>query len=454
VTKRTTPRGRDPLERTIELALSPGYFVGDRACTSFVNDLEEAEAAIEPLIESAPDRAVALYEAFLAGCYAKAGEVDDSSGSFGMFVEELFCRWIRGRQAAGAPPKETAGQLIAWMDDDPHGFCYGLEAKVSSTLDKAGLAALVQRVRERFDDAVSTNEEDDDRHTDSDFERRRWGGVLRALYIGQRDVRSYVALAEETGLTAKDYQAVADLLIAKRKREDALSWVERGIEIVTKDPRGSLSGYLLGNLRRELLQKLGRGQEALDSAWAEYTAHPSIHSYRELLKFAPRHDRPTWHARAMDAAAGANLHSLLVLFVETKETERLTALVDRVTDDELETVSHYALEPAAQRLESSRPGAAARVWKATVMRVVNAGQSKYYEAALANLERAKRCYERAGLAAQWEEVVDAIRRQHHRKYGFMPGFEKIVSGSPPSEEPPFLELAKARWAKASSSRGR
>lgn len=36
------------------------------------------------------------------------------------------------------------------MDDDPYGFCYGLETKVASVLDKAELAALVAQVRERL----------------------------------------------------------------------------------------------------------------------------------------------------------------------------------------------------------------------------------------------------------------------------------------------------------------
>jgi tetratricopeptide (TPR) repeat protein len=445
VTKRTTRHKPDPLERGIELALSPGYFVGDRSCTSFVSELEEAESGIEPLIESAPDRAIALYETFLAGCYAKAEEVDDSSGSFGMFVEDLFCKWVGARQAAGSPPEETTAQLLAWMDDDPYGFCYGFETKVSSVLDKAGLAALVAQVRERFESASSSDDEQIDR--ESSYERRHWSEVLRSLYIGQKDVSAYVALVEQTGVSAKDCHAVATLLIAKRKREEALSWVERGIGIATKDPRSSYAGYELRNMRRDLLRALGRGTEALDSAWSEFAEHPSIHSYGELMKFVPKVDRETWHARAIDAAARADLYSLLGLLVETKETERLKEVVGRSTDEELEDVSHYALQPAAERLERTHPAEAARLWQAMGLRIVNAGKSKYYGAALGNFEKAKRCYEKAGLTARWEEVVEEVRSEHRRKTGFMPGFEKIVSGRGSTQEPPFLERAKARWAK-------
>ena len=90
------------LERRIEMALAPGHFVSYRGGLSFVSDLQRVEERIAKLTSIHAARAVALYEAFLAGCYEKAEEIDDSSGSFGQFVGELHCAWIRARQAARA----------------------------------------------------------------------------------------------------------------------------------------------------------------------------------------------------------------------------------------------------------------------------------------------------------------------------------------------------------------
>jgi hypothetical protein len=64
-----------------------------------------------------------LYEAFLAGCAAKADELDDSSGSLGQFAHDLICSWIEARQASGADPDQRVATLLAWMDDDPYAFC-------------------------------------------------------------------------------------------------------------------------------------------------------------------------------------------------------------------------------------------------------------------------------------------------------------------------------------------
>lgn len=425
----------------MEAALEADGFVSDRACFSFVGDLEEVEGEIAALVETDPARAVGLYEAFLAGCYQKAEELDDSSGSFGAFVAELFCGWVRARQAADAGARETAARLVAWMDDDPYGFCFGLERDLAGALDKAGSAALVDAVRGRLDALGSPA----GRPPGAEGARRRWVAVLRALLLARRDVGGYVELAEATGVTAQDCHAVATMLASRRRREEALAWVDRGRAMPAATGRDSLAGHDLEELRRRLLRGLGREEEARESAWAEYREHPSIHAYRRLMRFAPKADRAAWHARAIEDAIGTDLHSLIGLLVETKETERLARVLDSRDDRALERLSHFALEPAARRLERAHARIAARLWQAMAMRILNEGKSKHYQAALRNLDRAKRCYTKAGREGDWERVVDEIRARHQRKYAFMPSFERLVGGNGPDAKPPFLERAKARW---------
>ena len=102
----------DPIEQAMELALRLGNFIDYGASWSFVSGLKEVERDIEKLPGAEPDRAVDLYETFVAGCYEKADEIDDSSGSFGMFVQDLFRGWIRARQAAGSDAEETAEMRV------------------------------------------------------------------------------------------------------------------------------------------------------------------------------------------------------------------------------------------------------------------------------------------------------------------------------------------------------
>ena len=181
-----------------------------------------------------------------------------------------------------------------------------------------------------------------------------------------------------------------------------------------------------------------------EAAWADFREDPGKYSYDEFMKFVPKTGRAAWHEKAMDAAKGDDLQSLIELFIETKEMKRLAELVRGATDEALERVRHYATEPAAKNLEKAEPCLAARLWRAQGMRIVNKSKSKYYDGALANFERARRCYERAGLGAEWADTVHHIRANHRRKTGFMPGFEALATDSGRDGGPSFLERPRAR----------
>jgi hypothetical protein len=146
----------------------------------------------------------------------------------------------------------------------------------------------------------------------------------------------------------------------------------------------------------------------------------------------------------MDAAEQGGLGSVIGLWVGAKEVGRLAERLERTSDAKIEGLSHYVTEPSAERLAKTHPGVAAKVFRALCMRIINGGKSKYYDAALSNLEKAKTCYQRAGLDVQWQALIAEIRREHRRKSGFMPGFERIVRGTGPGKGPSFLDRARSR----------
>jgi hypothetical protein len=87
--KKREPVQRDPLEAAIEIALRPGQFIDWRMGSTFTSELYGIATQIDSLAGTNPERAVQLYESFLAGCYEKAEEIDDD-GYFGQVVEGLF----------------------------------------------------------------------------------------------------------------------------------------------------------------------------------------------------------------------------------------------------------------------------------------------------------------------------------------------------------------------------
>jgi len=431
-------RRSDPLERVIESALEPERFIHWRAARSFVSGLEECAKRIEGLAASDPGRAAALFETFRAGCYAKADEVDDSGGDFGRFVGGLFGGWIRARQAAGADPDETARLLLARMADDPYGFAHGIEDDVAKTLDRRDRRAFDRAVRVRLEAAGATAEDE------RAWARHRWGDVLRALHQAGRDPDKYAEVCAQTELTPRDCAVMATLLRAKGKPQDALAWVERGLAL--EPSRSPGSGLELHDLKRALLERLGRADEARESAWAEFQAHPHRFTYEELMRYVPRRDRARWRDRAMAAAETGELADLIELWLATREITRLVERLRGATDAQLERLSHFATEPAAKRLARSHPDVAGKLYRALGLRIVNEGKSRYYAAALSHFREARRCLEKAGRHGDWEALAAQVRHDHRRKTGFMPAFERLASGTAPRREPSFLQQARRRWS--------
>jgi tetratricopeptide (TPR) repeat protein len=291
---------RDPMDSVIESALQPGRFIGWNEGFSFVSGLQHLESEIKNIVASDPARAVALYETFIAGCNLKAEEIDDSDGEHGTFAGGLFCGWIAARQTAGADPGQTAEFLLAWMDDDDYGFCNDLERSAVKVLDRAGLEAFEREVQVRFEAAYAAARKREDRALN--YDRDRWGQMLRAIYSEQRSLQKYLDLTGRTGLTQADREAIATMFQAKRKLNDALAWLEQGIQMDKPDGFQLGATDKLAGMRRDLLAKLGRGSEALDSAWAEFQMHPDTSTYEDLMCYVPKTERGAWHEKAMAAS--------------------------------------------------------------------------------------------------------------------------------------------------------
>ena len=424
------------IESAIEDALRPGDYIGYNSGWSFVSDIEEVKGKIDNVVRKEPLQAIELLETFIAACYEKAEEIDDSSGSFGNFVEELFCTWVIARQKADFDAKETVDRLLAWMDDDDYGFAYHLERNVSKVLNPKGLKEFATAIRLRFD-----------AEGQKDHHRRQWGETLKTIYAASRDLKSYILICEETELLPVDCEVMAGMLLSRRKPAEALEWVEKGLKIQKGDRLYRGSSYKLDTMKRDILTKLGRPEEALEDAWQNFLKYPDEFSHKELLKHIPKQQRPEWYPRVLEAIKTAELGSAITLLLKLKEKEILAERLRQIPGISLESLSHYTTEPAAKKLAKGYPDVAAKLYQAMGLRIVNAKKSKYYDAAISNFEQAKRCYEKAGLESVWLETVEEVMNNHSRKYSFMPGFEQVVAGKGPSTKPSFIERAKTRGKK-------
>lgn len=422
----------------MEQALRPGVFIKYGVSHDFVRGLESVAQRLNDLALTDPGSSVQFYETFIGACHEKAEELDDSGGNLAMFVQQLFVDWIRARQAAKHDAADTVRCLIAQIDDDPYGFCLHLEPHVVKVMDAKHLGTFARLARKRLRQTAP-----DDRGS-AGYPRRRWTEALKHVLAAQRDAVAYVELCQASGLSAADCSVVAEMIEHLGRPEEALAWVEQGLSLAQTEGFSGGPEYELKKRHRQLLRGLGRVAEAVASAWADFDEHPSRFSYRTLLELAPADQRPIWRSRALARGESADLRSAIDLFIEADETGRLARRVLRVSDAELEELSHYTMEPAAAVLRSSHAELAARLYRALAVRILDAKKSRFYGAALQHLEHARACYEAAGLEANWISLVEELRRVHRRKSSFMPGLERVVRRV---TEPSFVERAKRRWSR-------
>ncbi len=436
-----TKRGSDPLEAAIESALAPGSFIPEDSTSHFVDQLDRVREDILRLVPTgeAP-RAATLLEMFLAACHAKTDEIDDSSGFFGNFAGGLALDWIRARQTAGADPGEIVRAVHRWTEVDEYGFFNDLAVRSIEVLDATALAVLEATARSAFESAGPDS-----------YERRKETETLKAIHAHRRSVAAYATLCDETGGPgSKDCESLARICLANGDPAAALAWVDRGLAPPPASDarrRASFSEtWGLPKLRREILAVLGRTRESLDAAWDEYQRQPSMHTYEEVFRYVPDGDRPTWHAKALDALAGTDLHGVIEILTRTNEIGHLARLVAASDRSKLQGVSHTVLEPAAEALAGPHPSETAKLRIALAMRIVESKKADYYGEALAHLEVARDLLLELGREPEWRSLVAEFRAAHHRKRAFMPGLERLASGWRSADEPTFLERARQHWA--------
>lgn len=444
--KMAKTRASDPLLSEIEQELCLGRFIRYGDMFDFVRHLEQVEQRLAALVsDGEAERAVELYEAFLAGCYEKIEECDDSGCNLSMFWDDLFCGWVKARQAAGLPAAETVQQILKWKKNDPYGFCCDIEKDVAKVLDDDAYEMLIAHFRSAVEDGLADLQAPKPGAIfEYDNSIRLPAMAMKDIYSARGDVASFAALCEQIGLSPKDCEHLAEIEKSSRHWKQALGWVEKGLELEPIRNWHNEAAFSLRHMKPEILSHLGRKEDALVQIWAEFEQYPSELLYEELMRYAPKSDKSMWHERAMESAKTGDLGVFMDLCVKTKEWTRLADRVHAANHDELEAVSHYHSEAASQKLVKRDAVAAAKLCRAMGFRILNAKKSKYYDNALANFENARDLYRKAGLVSEWDALVATVRADHSRKYGFIPGFERIASGES-VDSPSFAERAKSRW---------
>ena len=431
-------RKQDAIIETIEHALEFGSLIRYGQSWDFVRDLNEVREMIEPVIASDPTRALTLLEAFITGCYEKSEELDDSSGMFGQLVGSLFCDWIRARQSAGSDRAETAARLLDWMTHDDYGYCHRLEEDAAKVLDKPGLKAFADAAQATMAATASADPDS--------WRRRQLLDVIKAIHAQVRDVEAYAAACNEAGeVTPKDCEVLASMCLSRRRPADALGWAERGLACKGD---GWSYGLRLPELKRKALQRLGRSDEAVNDAWADYAAQPAVHTYEALVALVPKADRAEWRAKALGELDGNRSNGLWHRLAQGARSAGRCRLGCGTRATGRDQSLHHGKRGKAATQEPPRAGGAAECGDGVACR--GCRQVAVLRRRAGQPEKARNLLRANGGETEWNDLVQEIGTRHSRKSGFMPGFNRIAGNqrqAPAKRKPSLAERARKQWKK-------
>jgi uncharacterized Zn finger protein len=257
----------------------------------------------------------------------------------------------------------------------------------------------------------------------------RQGRLQEYLYLAQAEGQTgrYVLMlvkmgrileAVEEGLkylgTAEEALAVARALRARGAAEEALQIAEHGRE---------LQGYgqlALGHWLRDEASALGQTGRALVAARELFREHPSLEDYLAIARLAGDEWpalREVLLAELRDPGGSARGPWIEILLHEGRVAEAI-ALIDPRDH-------HTVVEPVVDAALRSHPDWAIHACKARAERIMNAGQSKYYQYAADWLGKARDASVGAGREAEWQAYLRQLIELHRRKYSLVPLLERL-----------------------------
>jgi tetratricopeptide (TPR) repeat protein len=298
---------------------------------------------------------------------------DDSDGVIGDAIDEAVADC--GRAWAAVPerdPRALAAEVFDLFVSDDYGARGRVIPAFAEALGASGLDELERMVRERLDLAPSGK---------NDYRRYGLTAALTDIADARGDVDGYIAAQRLAGTEDAAAKEIGERLLAAGRLEEALARLDRpGI------PEHRLGE--IGRLKVEILERLGRSEEAQAVRWSMFTAFPSMDILNEYLGRLPQ-DAVAEARRKAIAIAGQypDLHRSLHLLAEL-DPDTAADLVHRRLD-EISGDSHWSLRPVAERLAETQPLAAILLYRRMADAVLRRGHSQHYDQAVRDLVAAE-----------------------------------------------------------------
>lgn len=406
-------------------------FVDWRKVRDLAADLEaQRRAIVDQVARIDPAEALELMWRFMGLAESVHERCDDSNGVIGD-VFRGACRDLGPlADMAKSDPVALADRVFAALNENDYGQYDHLIETLAPALGGKGLDYLKTRFVELSKTPVDRPPEGQRKvigwgsggpmYEDEIKARSRESTIrlaLQEIADAQGDVDAFIAQYDEkTRKVPKIAAEIARRLLAAGRAEEALETIE-----AAEHRRGGWPDFDWEDARIEVLEALGRGDEAQAARWSCFERALSAEHLRAYLKRLPDFDDIEAEARALDHAERyESLLQVLAFFVSWPALDRAARVVTRRAG-ELDGNHYEILSPAADALAGKHPLAATLVLRAMIdFTLAKARSSRYRHAARHFMECASLASSVADFGAfeTHEAYAARMKAEHGRKSGF------------------------------------
>ena len=408
-------------------------FVDWRNRRTLADDLDtQRRAIVDKVAKDDAVKGLDLMWRFMALAESVFERCDDSSGAVIGIFDYAANDLGEIAKTARPDPKRLADDAFRALTDNGYGQYDALIEVLTPALGQAGLEHLKQRMITLSKESVrkpSNGERcavahgaESPNHVDELDERSRASTVRLALTRiadAQGDVDAFMAQYDEQTRKVPNIAAqIARRLLAADRAEEALQ------TIGTAEHRGDAWGWSdfgWEDARIEVLDALGRGDEAQADRWSCFERELSIPHLRAYLRRLPDFDDFDAEGRALDYAQSyENPLRALSFLVSWPALDRAAALTIRRAAD-LDGNHYELLAPAADAMAGKYPLAATLVLRSMIdFALTHRRASRYKHAArhLMACSSLASAIEDFGAYEAHYAYEARLRREHGRKRSF------------------------------------
>ena len=398
---------------------------------ALVDDLEAQRRAIaDGVAKSMPAEGLDLMWRFLDLASPVLGRCDDSNGTIGGIFETAVGDLGAIARSTRTDPKQLGDQVFNALTRNDNGQFDHLIQALTPALGPNGLEHLKQRMIALSSEPVRKAEDEERRvlargssgpiYEDEIAERSRLITIrlaLQEIADAQGDVDAYVAQYNEPARKVPKIAAeIARRLLTAGRAEEAWRTIEAAVQRQSGWP-----DFDWEDARIEVLEALGRADEARTARWSCFERSLSARHLRDYLKRLPDFDDFDAEQRALAHAEryGSLLQAVSFLIAWPSLERAARTVTERAK--ELDGNHYEFLAPAADALAGKYPLAATLLLRAMIdFTLSQARFSRYGHAArhLRMCESLAPAVADFGIFENHDAYVSRLRQEHGRKTGF------------------------------------